>query len=312
MRAAASSRSGTTARASSISGPSESTRSRRWPPTSVATAARSAGSCDVGSVEVGGAGGRTGAPGPDVELEIPELPDDLASRLQARTRDESPVPPRDLLGEPAARVARGASVGQRIERIERGIRPLEASVRRYKRWRGCVEEVGVSEFGDPDGRFGYVYDEVDGGGVGRRSALGLDENGRADFRLLDFELTRRCRSAPTVPGGTAEDPRTARRCGDQQRAPRGSPATGQAARGAGGPHERDRALSRALRRMGVVSHRDPGDRVRRPGGRLRILLAGGRPLGWVRGCQRSRRQRVGRPRLSAAGLRGSRRPDQGR
>ena len=170
----------------------------------------SGGLCDVGSVEAGASGARAGKPGPDVELDVPKLPDDLEARLQSRAQ-RAPSRADDPPDPPVVHAARARSVGARIGRIERGIRPLEDSVENYKQWRRCIEEVGVSESGDPDGRFGYVYDDVDGAGRGMRSALTLDRGGRADFRLLDFELTRKCRSDTTQPGGTAEDARAAGR-----------------------------------------------------------------------------------------------------
>ena len=57
----------------------------------------------------------------------------------------------------------------------------------------------------------------------------------------------------------------------------------------------------AVRRVGVVPVLDPGDRVRRPGGALRLPLSGqGRRAGLsARACDRP--QRVGRPRLHVLG-----------
>jgi hypothetical protein len=90
--------------------------------------------------------------------------------------------------------------------IDRQLGQLERSTAHYRHWQRCIREVPVSEYGDDDSRFGYVVDEVDGGGPGLRSALALDRSGgRSDYRFFEMSTRRRCESAPTVPGGTAED-----------------------------------------------------------------------------------------------------------
>jgi hypothetical protein len=72
----------------------------------------------------------------------------------------------------------------------------------------CVSWVPVSEFGDPDHRFGYAYNERDGGGRDRRPALAVDERARhPGYIFLKFARRHGCNSAPTDPGGTGEDAR---------------------------------------------------------------------------------------------------------
>ena len=84
---------------------------------------------------------------------------------------------------------------------------MERSGRRFRRWLGCITPLRVSEFGDPDHRFGFRYDELDGGGRDRRPALARDGRGRPDFLFLKFSRRPGCESAATVPGGTADPAR---------------------------------------------------------------------------------------------------------
>ena len=65
----------------------------------------------------------------------------------------------------------------RAARISRGLKPMERSGRRFRRWLGCITPLRVSEFGDPDHRFGFRYDELDGGG--RTAARRLPATGAA-------------------------------------------------------------------------------------------------------------------------------------
>lgn len=82
---------------------------------------------------------------------------------------------------------------------------MALSVNRFEAWQACLRGVPVSEFGDPDRQFGYVYDERDGSGSHFMPALAVDRRHRSpDYVFLDFKRGGDCRSAATVPGGTAE------------------------------------------------------------------------------------------------------------
>jgi hypothetical protein len=83
---------------------------------------------------------------------------------------------------------------------------MELSAARLADWQACVQGVPVSEYGDPDGQYGYVYDERDGTGIGHRPALAVDRSrrpGGEDYRFLAFAPDASCRSDAPVPGGTA-------------------------------------------------------------------------------------------------------------
>jgi hypothetical protein len=92
-----------------------------------------------------------------------------------------------------------------IRELEARVELMELSADRYADWQACIRGVPVSEYGDPDGRFGYRYDERDGSGLGYMPALAVDRTSRRrreDYLFL--RLSRACRSAAPLSGGTAE------------------------------------------------------------------------------------------------------------
>jgi hypothetical protein len=98
---------------------------------------------------------------------------------------------------------------RRVKRLQGKVEIMERIARRYRRWKRCISWVPVSEYGDPDHRFGFRYDEKDGAGLDYRPALARDVTRRwPDYVFLNFAKRDRCRSAPTVPG-TPEEPGTA-------------------------------------------------------------------------------------------------------
>ena len=159
---------------------------------------------------------------------------------------------------------------------------MERTADRWDRWTKCISELPVSEYGDPDHRYGFRYDERDGTGLDLRPALAIDTRRRRRPNMVLFEFSRRkgCGSLgtePTQPGtpgapGTADPaklPRSASACAPHEPGSAREQARGaRAARGAPG------ADVGAVRRVGVVPVLDPGDRVRRPGGTLRLRLSG--------------------------------------
>jgi hypothetical protein len=133
-----------------------------------------------------------------------------------------PATPAAPAGAPAKAIAAGQdspgprpkALAQDLRAVRREISELtfqmqlmEASAARYENWETCLDYVPVSEYGDPwDARFGYLYDERDGTGVGHMDALAVDSRDRerpSHYRFIDF-IGNDCRSAAPLPGGTAE------------------------------------------------------------------------------------------------------------
>ena len=159
--------------------------------------------CDIGAVE---RGAPSPAPSGPTSLDVPAVAP--VPRAIARKRTAGPAD----LARGGADPGRGA--GSRLDRLDaradaisRALKPMERSGTRFRRWLGCVTPLRVSEFGDPDHRFGFKYRELDGGGLDRRPALARDRDGRPDFMFLEFSRREGCDSAETVPGGTADPAR---------------------------------------------------------------------------------------------------------
>ncbi len=93
---------------------------------------------------------------------------------------------------------------------QRRVEIMERIARRFHHSMGCISWLPVSEFGDPDHRFGFLYDERDGTGLDHRPALAVDPGNRrdADYIFLKFAHRDNCQSAPTRPG-TPGSPGTA-------------------------------------------------------------------------------------------------------
>jgi hypothetical protein len=101
-------------------------------------------------------------------------------------------------------------VERRVRIVRRRVRRMERSANRFDNWMTCIRWVRVSEFGDPDHRFGYRYDERDGTGLDRRPALAVDTRRGVvgDYKFLSFARRGDCHSDTTHPG-TPEAPGTA-------------------------------------------------------------------------------------------------------
>jgi hypothetical protein len=112
---------------------------------------------------------------------------------------------------PVSAQLRAAARAMRV--IEARLAPMQRSAARFADWQACITPVPIREYGDPDGRYGYRYNERDGTGIGYRPALAVDpahHPRRDDYLFLNFARSGECESAPTQPGGTAE-PAVARR-----------------------------------------------------------------------------------------------------
>jgi hypothetical protein len=91
--------------------------------------------------------------------------------------------------------------------LEAKVEQMQLSADRYADWESCLRGIPVSEYGDPDRQFGYVYDDRDGRGPGFMPALAVDRKSRPrkeDYLFLHLSHKSGCRSAPPLPGGTAD------------------------------------------------------------------------------------------------------------
>ena len=99
------------------------------------------------------------------------------------------------------------AAGSVVRHLEHRVVLMEWSAARYADWEGCIRGVPVSEYGDPDRRFGFAYDERDGTGPGYMPALAVDLKSRPrreDYLFLSFSRKGGCRSNAPLPGGTAD------------------------------------------------------------------------------------------------------------
>src|SRR4051812_23996828 len=84
---------------------------------------------------------------------------------------------------------------------------MELSAARYADWEACIRGVPVSEYGDPDRQWGYLYDERNGLGTSYMPALAVDRKSRPhreDYLFLSFSRAGNCQSSPPQSGGTAD------------------------------------------------------------------------------------------------------------
>jgi hypothetical protein len=94
-----------------------------------------------------------------------------------------------------------------VRDLEDKVALMELSASRYANWEACIHGVPVSEYGDQDRQWGYVYDERDGTGTGYMSALAVDRKSRPrkeDYLFLNFSNRGNCRSNAPLSGGTAD------------------------------------------------------------------------------------------------------------
>jgi hypothetical protein len=110
-----------------------------------------------------------------------------------------------VLGAPSAAAASTTQLAAAVGELEDKAELMEWSADRFDAWTSCLRGVPVTEYGDTDRQYGYVYDERDGSGPGFMPALAVDRrsrDGREDYQFL--AMARGCHSAPPEPGGTAE------------------------------------------------------------------------------------------------------------
>jgi hypothetical protein len=153
-----------------------------------------------------------------------------------------------------------AATRSEIEKLEDQSELMELSVARYDAWQSCLRGVPVTEYGDPDRQFGFLYDERDGSGRSFMPALAVDRtrrDGDEDYLFLDFGRAGGCRSNAPLPGGTADPARA--RVATVTQAPAPAWAHASAAGGRAGVvrdlERRVTRLKRVARRLEAASER---------------------------------------------------------
>jgi hypothetical protein len=90
---------------------------------------------------------------------------------------------------------------RRVRVMKRTARRLLAVSERFDQWESCVSQVPVTEYGDPDGKFGYLFG-APGDVFGYRPALAIDRSDWDDPEYFFLALVggdrpgRRCQDEP--------------------------------------------------------------------------------------------------------------------
>jgi hypothetical protein len=86
---------------------------------------------------------------------------------------------------PRRRTLRGtlSSLERRVRNLKRSARRLLAASERFDEWESCVSWVPVTEYGDPDGKFGYLFGPREAPPDAYRPALAID---RSDWDDPDY------------------------------------------------------------------------------------------------------------------------------
>lgn len=107
----------------------------------------------------------------------------LAFRRDADCRSHAPQP--GGTAEAAASSRRGTlrSLERRVRRLKRAARRLAAAAERFDTWESCLSQVPVTEYGDPDGGFGYLFGRAGSTSFAYRPALAID---RSDWDDPDY------------------------------------------------------------------------------------------------------------------------------
>lgn len=90
--------------------------------------------------------------------------------------------------EPASVPSTLTRLEDRVKAMNRSARRLGRAAERFDEWESCVSQVPVTEYGDPDGQFGYVFDSQLAVGFEHRPALAVDRSDwdDPDYMLLAF------------------------------------------------------------------------------------------------------------------------------
>jgi len=91
---------------------------------------------------------------------------------------------------------------RRVRWLKRSARRLLAASKRFDAWESCVSQVPVTEYGDPDGGFGYRFGHAGATSFAYRPALAIDRSDwdDPDYLFLAFaggdRPGRPCRNEP--------------------------------------------------------------------------------------------------------------------
>ena len=140
-----------------------------------------------------------------------------------------------------------------VRDLSQKVELMELSAARYADWEACIRGVPVSEYGDPDRQWGYMYDERNGIGTSYMPGLAVDRKSRPrkeDYLFLNFSPRGNCGSNAPLPGGTA-DPASVRATAAANSGPRTRTVRGTLR----SLERRVRNLKRSARRLLAASER---------------------------------------------------------
>jgi hypothetical protein len=106
------------------------------------------------------------------------LPGGTAEPASVRTAAAARLSPRRRVLRSTLR-----TLERRVRNMKRSARRLLAASERFDEWESCVSWVPVTEYGDPDGKFGYLFGARDVSPDGYRPALAID---RSDWDDPDY------------------------------------------------------------------------------------------------------------------------------
>jgi hypothetical protein len=138
---------------------------------------------------------------------------------------------------PGSRPSRIRALEQRLRKLDQRKGRLENMSERFDEWESCLSWVPVTEYGDPDGRFGYLFGS-EGAVPGYRAAITIDvsEWDDPDYMFLGFErgdLPFRARECGGEPGESVDRAPASARSGkvaalpDQSTSSRGKSSRGK-------------------------------------------------------------------------------------
>ncbi len=153
--------------------------------------------CDIGAVQ---SPPRPAEPPPIARAAAGARGSDLRPDTGARTPRRA-----DAFANVGAPTGSAQSAQPRLVVLARRLGRLDASAQRFDELLACTTELPVDQAGDVRHRWGFRYDERDGTGIDKRTALVRHQGGgRPDLRLLRLARSRRCLSAAPNPNGTGE------------------------------------------------------------------------------------------------------------
>jgi hypothetical protein len=153
-------------------------RARRWPDFVLLTFAHR-DECQSAPTRPG----TPGSPGTADPARVPAPPPELPLRAQPLLTEST------RLGADASSLAwRVRVLERRIKNLKRRANRLDDMSEHFDEWESCLSWVPVTEYGDPDGRYGYIFDDAATGQI-YRTAITIDvsEWDDPDYFLIGFE-----------------------------------------------------------------------------------------------------------------------------